>query len=387
MKSRIAIIVFASIFMISFGGVGFWALSKMGQMLLQWQKANSYVPVDANIVDAELKVKRDSDSTTYRVQARYEYEFQGKRYSSSRVGIADGSDNFDRYQRDMANRLQRAKQNGATVRAWVDPNRPELALLDREMRWKQFVFMIPFGLVFTLVGVGAAYFVVRAIIGPGQKVLDLERRYAKDKSEWWRANKDWIDGHVKSSARAGMFGIGFFALFWNGVSLPIYFGALLPSQDTPLWAKVVFALFPIIGIALLWLVVKVAIQTLRYGETVLKMEPFPARLGEAVNVSMVARNTRAIGKAFDVKLICNYVDSSGSGTSRSEKWSTALRVVATTANSDAAHVQIRARIAIPADLPPSESPSKTYRHEWQVEIVSHEARFTETFVVPVIAET
>ncbi|WP_163591277.1 DUF3592 domain-containing protein, partial [Klebsiella pneumoniae] len=80
------------------------------------------------------------------LEARYRYEWMGRSYESTQVRLPGGMghDNFDPWQRDWELRLNRARDSEERLVAWVDPDHPESAVLDRSLRWRQLLFMLPF---------------------------------------------------------------------------------------------------------------------------------------------------------------------------------------------------------------------------------------------------
>src|SRR6185369_12802690 len=97
--------------------------------------ARSYVPVPAEILNVELKRHHGKNSNTYETKARYRYTVGDNSYTSERVAISSGADNIGDYQQDLYERLNTARLRRTPVTAWVNPNNPSEALLDRDMRW------------------------------------------------------------------------------------------------------------------------------------------------------------------------------------------------------------------------------------------------------------
>jgi hypothetical protein len=387
-KSRIFGILFALPFMLGFGAVGIFSLKQMAETLDNWRISRDYIAVPARILSAKLESTRNSKGRDiYRARIRYEYEINGQKYATDRVNIDEPDfDNLDDYHAKLVDRMSGAQAEEQTVTAWVSPRKPDVAVLDREIRWKRFVLMIPFGLVFTLVGVGALGVIIYFLRLPNEETATLDKRFTNDTKNGWRGKKEWRDGMVKSNSRFGVLRIWFLAVFWNGISLPMYFGFMLSDSNVPMWAKIVFALFPIIGIGLLWGALKHTAHQLRHGETSLVIKPFPAKLGENASIAIELINARAIGEVFTVTWRCNHVDTSGSSSSRSERWSQALSAQAiahASASNPKAQAIVRATLQLPSDLPASESTKTSNHHEWVVVIESKAAGFSEQFTVPV----
>ena len=104
---------------------------------------------------------------TYEAQTRYRYQVAGKDYESTRVGLdaLSNSDNIDDWHRQWVGRLQTAQAAGQRITVWVNPDDPSQSLIDRSVRWSLQIFRLPFALVFTGVGLVAAWFFLRTLLG------------------------------------------------------------------------------------------------------------------------------------------------------------------------------------------------------------------------------
>ena len=126
-------------------GMGVWmAITVAGHLNMQ-----RWVETPATILQADLKASHDQDSTTYRATARYEYRYEGRRYTSERVSLSASSDNIGSFQRDVYRQLSECQQTHKPFRCYVNPARPREAILFRDLRWEmlgfQTLFMLAFG--------------------------------------------------------------------------------------------------------------------------------------------------------------------------------------------------------------------------------------------------
>jgi hypothetical protein len=76
-----------------------------------------------------------------------------------------GADNIGDWHQRWHARLSDARANEQPVAAWVDPRRPSQAVLERRVRWGLALFRVPFAVLFTAVGVGAALIFGFALLG------------------------------------------------------------------------------------------------------------------------------------------------------------------------------------------------------------------------------
>lgn len=168
--SRIATMAFSGLFMVAFGAGGVvGGILPISLTLWRAVEVAGWQPVPAQVLEAALDESRGSKGgSTYAVRARYAYRVNGQDHEGRRVGLVEwGSDNVGRWQHDWYARLQDARQREQSVLAWVDPARPARSILDRNVRWGLMAFHLPFAVLFTAVGVGAAVVFWRALSGRG----------------------------------------------------------------------------------------------------------------------------------------------------------------------------------------------------------------------------
>lgn len=101
----------------------------------QWRMSR-WDEVPATITSSELSSSRSSrGGTSYRVEATYEYDYRGQRFTGQRVGIHSwGHDSLGNWQSTTATRLKRHFQQRLPHPCYVDPNHPSKSVLDRELR-------------------------------------------------------------------------------------------------------------------------------------------------------------------------------------------------------------------------------------------------------------
>jgi hypothetical protein len=102
-----------------------------------------------------------------RGQVSYRYTFQGREYKGDRMGsaILGGRDNLDSWHSDMASLLSAAQKEGKPISVFVNPDNPAESMIDRTIRWKLVLVFLPFALGFGGVGVGALWFLGKALVG------------------------------------------------------------------------------------------------------------------------------------------------------------------------------------------------------------------------------
>lgn len=205
--------------------------------------SGEWIVVPARIENLTLHTSQ-GDSQTYSVHGAYSYYYQGRRYRSEQISFYSGNDNIGDYWQSLYQRLNTQRQSD-TVSAWVNPQQPADAYLDRTLRYA----MLAFGLVFLLV-----------FGGVGSTILYLSLRRdpasAPAAAPGLRAESA---GAVQAPAAAGiasterhassvMIGIGVVFLL---ISLPLA-AVIRQALTQGEWAILLFLLFPVVGTGLLW---------------------------------------------------------------------------------------------------------------------------------------
>lgn len=146
----------------------------------------------------------------------------------------------------------------------MNPSDPTQAVLDRELRWKMVVFLIPFATLFPLVGLGAFYAFWKILRSPTN--ADGTDRVDPNPEE------------ILSEARgAGAYWA--LAMFWNLLSFPI---AILFLSEAKRHGPMVWIvmIFPAAGVYLVYLAVRGSIRWRRHGQLRLRLTPPQPLLGE-----------------------------------------------------------------------------------------------------------
>ena len=327
--------------------------------LYQWQQMKAWPQVETELLHAELLVNNGEDNDTYRAVARYKYRYQGLDYTGERVAIANGSDNIGNFQQQLAAQLQSALRNQRPIAAWVNPDNPNDAVLNRDMRWNMLGFKMIFVLVFGGVGIGLMLFALNAKVGSTD--------HPESASKPWLGQEEWANPEVVCNGKSGLWGIWAFALFWNLVSLPATLA--IPEQ----WAEgnkliLIALMFPLAGMYLLYWAIKSTLSWRRFGQLRLSLDPHPGCLGGQVGGTLNVPIGHNPQQRFPVNLQCvrSYVTGSGKNRRRHESviWQSHGL-----AHSQAVTEGSRLAICfnVPTGLPVSETYSDDYRF-WRLEL-------------------
>lgn len=257
----------------------------------------------AQLLSAELA----GNDGTSRAEATYRYSYQGLQFTGDRVAIIEWSDNIGPFQQRLGSQLEQAFQQGRAVDVWIDPDDPQKAVLNRELRWGMIGFKMIFVVIFGGIGLG--------IIWAGLRAKGNTIAHPKGADKPWLTRKEWASPVISSDAKAGMWAICIFAGFWNLIAFPIgilAFGDVLDGNPKALVALI----FPVVGIGLLSWAVKLVRAYRRFGRAPLTMDPYPGSTGGQVGGSIDVGLSYDPNIMFRTTLSCLYSYESGSGKNR-----------------------------------------------------------------------
>jgi hypothetical protein len=373
------------LFGLPFAAVGVGMCVWLGSTILNYFSARNWVETPARIVRTELKVSHGRKSNSYQATAEYTYDYGGQHYKGSRVGLTGGADNIGSFQQNAYRELSLYQQSGKLFRCFVNPARPDEALIYRDLRWEMLAFQLVFVLVFGGVGFGLLIGGVAAI---RKERVRARLSAAHPESPWmWRA--DWAAGQIVATNKTLMLTSLSFAAFWNLVSAPLWF--VLPGE---IWQKhnywaLLGLLFPAIGIVLAAWAVFCVLRWLKYGQSIFQMADVPGRIGgQFAGVVRTSAKVRP-EDGFHLALRCVRRITTGSGKSRSTTerilWEEQQTVMHELLDDDTAVSAIPVVFQVPADGQPSDDTDSNDQTVWRL-VASAKVPgidYSATFEVPV----
>ena len=288
------------------------------RMIVQHYAAMHWVETPAEIVAVKMEGgKTDSVSCTY------VYTFDGREYKSDRVGLIGGSDNIGKWQQVTYQRLKQAYDRHRPVTCYVNPTRPEKALLDREIRWPMVLFFGGFVVVFG--GFGGVMLTV-GLVGTSAG-RHAQRMAAQYPDEPWLWNKRWTDGVIRSKVGLKAAGTWAGAILWNGTTIPAS-AAIWPELQrggpTFLWLFV--TLFPLVGLLLLVAAIRATLMARKFRGTQLELDTFPGVVGGHLKGDLLINDGRSEMDEVTLTLRCVRTVSSGEHTNRNTLWEDSRKV-------------------------------------------------------------
>ncbi len=354
--------------------------------LLTYLDAQSWVETPAQILKTKLNVSRGK-STSYQVVADYVYEFGGRKYQGSRVGLTGGADNIGSFQQDAYRELSQHQKSKKPFRCFVNPRQPAEALLYRQLRWEMAAFQMIFVLVFGAVGFGLLIGALTSL--SSQRAVARLAAEHPDSPWMWKA--DWAAGRIVSSTRKTMVASLVIALFWNVVTLPLWFvlpGEIIDRRNG--WA-LLGLIFPAIGLLLIWWAIYCLLRWRKFGKSEFQMADVPGVIGG--QLAGVIRTSAKIRPedGFHLHLRCVRRVTTGSGkqrtTSESVRWEAGQTVMHELLEDQAELSAIPVVFPIPGDCWPSDSVNADDQTVWRLTASARVPgiQYSATFEVPVFS--
>lgn len=292
-----------SIFGIIFGGLFFFsglaiAFATIGLMAYAYYDTQDWLPVPAQIHELELK-RNYGESTTYKVVASYSYNYGGINYHNTRVGLGTTSDNIGKYWQNLYSKLNNDKRRNQAS-AFVNPDNPNQAILDRTFRWENVAFGMMFVLTFCVVGGFIMWFSMKSDKHKHEELLKAQQGISSNEKH------------------------GYWFLFWFG-SVFLGFGSMMAALILPdalrekEYAALFTLLFAVIGLIIVICAWRARQTYLRIGPTPLFLDPLPGSIGGHVgghfDVGLINKQ-----KPLLITLSCIQKRKSGDKTTSHIKW-------------------------------------------------------------------
>ena len=375
------LIVFALPFAAAGLLVGFLAI----KMLWLWVEVRDWQEVPAHIVQTELITSTGDDSTTYEVEARYLYEFQGQTYEGDRVGLSAGSDNIGSFHQDAHRELFYHQTTGESFRCYVNPQDPSDAVLYTALRWGLFALMGVFAMIFTGAGFGM---MAAGVIGK-RRLEDDDKRIADNPTEPWRWKGDWAEGRITATGKAQFLLPCIMAVFWNLISTPLLFLVPKEVRDNGNHLALLGLIFPLVGFGLAIWAIRSFIRWKKFGDSVLELSTFPGVIGGPLTGRVLTSVNVKPANGFHLTLSCINRVTRGSGdnrsTSESVLWQEEKLLQRQAAEFDPTRSEILIDFQIPFDTSPTEERSDDDKILWRLDVEAEVPGidYTSRFEVPV----
>ncbi len=374
-------------------------LLNTGSDLWQWYRMQDWVEAPASVLDATLithEPQNSDDARTYSVQVRYRYEYGGVAYEGKRLGIRDSTDNLGAYHSRWSQRLSMAKNQGRTVPCYVNPAKPEQAVLDRTLRGTVLVFGLL--ILLTFGGAGGWIFLKGGGLEDPARRLREPGTYAADKP--WLAREDWRAGEVRGAGRTRVILLGIAASLWNAIAGVTFFVVISgmihlrwrwPQGDE--WISAVLSSLAVLpGLALAYFALREGDRYLRLGPAVFRMNPFPGGVGGIVGGQIELPQKMKDRSKLRMELVCVRIDrkttsEGGESIEKTTLWSKTGFSTRDLATLDPHRSVYPLRFHVPADCYATRlARPEACEVEWTLKVCIPGWSFNESFTVPVSAQ-
>ncbi len=353
---------FLLVFGIPFLAAGLFMAGLYFNVYRDWLAARSWVETPCRILSAELESESGTDSTTWRATARYSYTFNGENHESDQVGLSGGSDNIGDFHRRVHRELSRhapqpEAEPGAPplppFRCFVNPARPEQAVLYRDLRLEMQAFLALFALLFPLAGAG--------ILATGATLLrnagTRRKLSAAHPDAPWRWRPQWGETEISALPHPARWTAHGLAL-WGAVvllPLPIVFLLTPPAERAPAsWAALILPVLWLIPAALSLRFLRSRLAT---GKAALRPQPAVISPGGTLAGSLDLDKRPRLMNGVRLDLKCQQVITTThnrqSSTHTETLWSHQHTVDSAQLEATLTSTRIPLHIALPAHLPPS----------------------------------
>jgi hypothetical protein len=260
--------------------------------------------VPAIIHSASLSAGRGKSgkSTVYRAHAEYEYEYQGRKYTGTKVSRYFGSDNMGSFHQDIYDELKEYKDSGKPFRCYVNPESPDQAILYRKVRLSMLCLFGGLGGIFGGIGWGMIAGYLSSFILEKSTSIRMKQYPA----EPWKSRADWRRGECRTSAGSNTFVAIAISILVGLFSIPVLLfipGELIRGNYASLWAVI----FPFVGFFVIKWGISSILQWMRFGRAILQLNKIPLRPGERLQGTI--RTGRNLPESAEVTLQLLYKGS------------------------------------------------------------------------------
>jgi|GEM_PF-1941469 len=359
-------------FALLFGGAfilvpGIFALVGIAFAINQRHVIKTYHPVQAIVLSHHIATISDRNGDTYKPVIRYEYTIKGHRYTSQRVNIMQDSASYS-----WAERVVDRYPVGRKCKAWFDPQKPEVAVLDRTASF------IPSGLMlFTLPFFAVGFGVLRSGLSRPQFNLHPE----SCSPSWFtllpEAN---LHARLRSWLILALVVDGAFALIlWNyfSIATPPY-GWLVDIVTAVVCAV---AVLPLVFVWRIWRLGGLV----QDGQVELGSESLTTGTATNCRISQTYRRAVTI-RQVTITLQCRRIETTGNTSTEDFPWKHEQVVGESTQAAAGEELTWTTSITPPAgwpgSTPPNSGANPDYRYFLKLAVLFHGAPgYSERFIV------
>jgi hypothetical protein len=337
------------LFLLPFAAVGTFMFYMIFSDLYGYIKMQSWEEVPARILTANLESHSDSDGgSTYKATAQYEYVYQDKRYTSTRVSRYKGADNIGSFQRDIYDEISPYQNSEKMFHCYVNPSAPQESILVRKARMGMVMFYSLFALCFGGAGYGIFGGMLLSMVY-SLRSSSLTKLYP---TQPWMHRSDWSRGEARNPAGLKMIISVWTAIFITLLCIPILVYIPAEIRDGN-YLSLLALLFVVAGVFVVKWAIKSFLIWQRFGSAVLQLQTNPVKPGERLRGFLKTGAKLPDTAMINLELKCQKTVKTKSGgetsTNTNTCWSSNSQAIGMTAADGKTALQID--IPIPEDLP------------------------------------
>ncbi len=253
--------------------------------------------------------------------------------------------------------------------------------------WRAMLAMGGTGVVFVAAGVGFG----AEMRGAETQRRETEKRWAQFPSEPWKWNPRWSERGIAADTSQGAGATWFFAILWNGISVPAAIGATQKIAAGEKFLVVVYV-FPLIGAAILWTAIYRTLQARKFGRAVFVPASLPGEIGGTLGGVIHVPRRVEIEADARLALRCVHRSATGAGDNRTVResvlWERSVRIAREKWRTSENGTEIPVLLPVAGNCAPTEmSDDRDNRVLWRLAIAAKAAGvdFDASFEVPVFA--
>jgi hypothetical protein len=351
------------LFALPFAAGGIWMGVWQAREFVAYLRMQSWVETPAKIVRAKLECHSSSDGgDTYEATAEYTYEYGGRRYACRRVSPFSGSDNISSFHQNAHRRLQEHQKSGRPLPCYVNPAKPDEAVLFRNLRGEMIGFQSMFVVLFGGVGFGMLTF---GALGYRKARADAAVA-AQHPEQPWFCKAEWAAGRIPSAAGRSALIFSAIAVYWNLASAPTWYvfcKEAIGEGKRPSW----FVL-GMCGVGATWIVAATVslLRRRKYGRSMFQMAAAPGviggRLAGVIRIPVKVQPE----DGFHLTLECVRKTARGDSTINETLWQDEQIIARELRQADFEQTAVPVLFQIPYDCRPTDESSMKDQTFWRL---------------------
>jgi hypothetical protein len=248
---------------------------------------------------------------------------------------------------------------GATIGAITEAVRAD---------WSSALFLAVFGLAF----IGLPTLVLKGVKAGLRSAEETARLVVEHPAQPWLWKPEWAAGRLETSGKSTLTVAWVFAIFWNGISIPVAIAILPDVIADGEWVGLFILIFPLIGSLILVWAVRATISTRKFGVSVFEMAHVPGVLGRGVGGLLRTSVDLQPPEGFIARLSCVNRVTTGSGDNRSTResvqWQQEAILTEYQDDLDGDGVMIPIAFRIPVTAPQTDQSNSSDEMIWRLEV-------------------